>query len=224
MRKFIGFLIKSDQQQRTNIYCTAFIAVVIVNFITIYYLIKQKLTGEVTFDGTWTLPILDGIVALLLLFMYVIPEALFKVRNAFILGFLFSLGSCIYLAGTDGLIIGLRLVLDIISTTLEMGFLLVPIGIILRGPWEDMQKKVGGDYRELNITLNNVLSNRNILTFSSLAVIYAFSVGGSKINSITNLNVLFLSLQVGVTVLVLGFVLRKILRTIASFIKVEIKE
>ena len=192
MKKFISFLItRTDEKQRNNIYYAAFLAGLVMHVVTIYCILKQKIEGvSIVEEVNWLVPlfIMDAIFVALFLFMYVIPDGLFRIRNAFIIALIISLGLCIYQSITDELIFGFWLVLFIIKFTIELGFILVPMGIMVRGIWEDMQNVVGGDYKELKITLCNVLSNKNIITFAFLTVIYVIIVGVVKMNNTIRYN------------------------------------
>lgn len=114
---------------------------------------------------------IDIIFIISLLFMYIIPVSIFKIRNAFIASFAIMATIACYFAITSD-IPAINLISDVIKNSIRFSFVLVGLGIIIRSFWEDMQDRVGGKYKKLNFSLNSVLSYKNISTFAVLMMIY----------------------------------------------------
>lgn len=220
MKKLLN-LLKNDERLMGNITSSSFYALILINFVVIFVSIESVIdNGEMGEVINWLVPVLtiDGIFIILILLMYVISEKLFRPRNAVIVSFLIVICASIYYryTGVQGTISDF--VYFIIRYGILLSYIILGLGILLRGLWEWMQDRVGGDYREIKLTYKTILSNMNIFMFSVSLVIYLIT---SVLYESSNINhmIIFTCIAIGCTIFIIGFVIRKVISVISSVIK-----
>lgn len=219
MKKLLNFL-RSDNVLRNNILYAGALALLFSNIAgLIIGLDGYFKEGNFNNMQILFLPALciDVVFIISLLFMYVIPENLFRIKNAISISFVISVVITAYFA--YGAEIPYRyLIADTIKNTIRMSYAIIVIGIIIRGFWEDMQYRVGGRYNGLDLTYSSILSYSNICLVSISGTLLFLTDIISQ-DSIINSNFFVNSILLGLIVFTIGSFIRLIISYFIHIVK-----
>jgi hypothetical protein len=173
MKKILNF-IRNDSILRNNILYAGALALLFGNIVGLI----------IGFDGFFKeghfndfkilfFPVLgiDTVFIFSLLFMYVISDRFFRIKNAIITSFTISALIAAYFALTTD-IPAKYIISETVNGAIQMSYALIGLGIIIRSFWEDMQDRVGGKYKSLDFSYDSILSYRNISLISISFMLY----------------------------------------------------
>ncbi|MDF2800372.1 MAG: hypothetical protein K0S61_275 [Anaerocolumna sp.] len=168
-------LLRNDQILRGNLKFAGFLSVLCINVIVFGEAIGRWFKGMDVNSISQAIQVilgLDAIYAILILFMYVISEKLFRAVNAAITAFILVICTNVYFAFNGVEASGLEWITSTVSNTIVVFYGILGLGIMIRGIWESMQDRVGGEYSNFKLTYKIVLGNKNLLVFAFTLFIY----------------------------------------------------
>jgi len=212
MKKFL-ILLRNDSILRGNISFAGTFTLFSVNIVIFILAIESWLKGIIITEESLRVILImvlgmDALFIFNLSLMYFIKEKIFTIKSAMLISIILTTGTFYYFFSELELTL-VQEISIIISNSAIIFYPILGLGIILRGFWEDMQERTGGEYSKIDLSYKNLLSNRNILFFAISALIYCLGdfIFLGKFNYIT----IIILLITGLIIVGCGVLIRKLI-------------